>query len=614
MNRRLWIALTFILVGIGPSRAAAVAHCGGQTCETGEVCCGNACCSKGESLKYKQRKACQAKGKLWCGIDEAGKCYDQKTDAKHCGGCNTSCEGRCSNGACVPVSVQTVRSNLAVKDLNLAVSGKYVLASVNGNPAFQVFQRQSSPPFQAVTLPLVSGDGHFNLFRGLLYDAGPFNLNNALVTNAPIACTANAAGGYAVDTPFDCVNWPAGVVMSVYSAACPQAGLPPGHQGHNPYPTSSCVTELYEGSAQFDASPRQRFWFLEHTSNKIGIPTCDPSSTAHELCNKVAANARRYMVFAVSKTSEPKDGFWTYSVAYDHTDQPYFTVDKSYAIFYHQFFNTGTAGKVPWQNGIPHYPAFHVFDAPTLAGPNTPPATTGQVTPGTATELAVTNAADGKIVWPGTDIKGNAMRVAKHHEGEPGSTFIVTAGGTDAWIYALASPHPTGKTTLIGPAHFPAKSNVTAKWDVVFSSGYLYLTYVESGSADVVVHRVPLAASDVTNKKEIQSVRTWTLSAPNESVAYPTVDVTSNQDVVVSYVAFNKSTMPDTIKYATLYKGEVTFRPSKQVEGASFAQGGKGPGGQGLDYVASQRDVLDPTSIWTILADRDGVLLSLIRP
>lgn len=606
------------ILALGPRNASALAFCGGQTCAAGQVCCGNSCCTKGELAEEKEQ-ACKASGKAWCGVGLAASCRDLKTDAKSCGNCNHQCEGRCSNGACMPVSVQVVRSNLRALDLKIAASADYVLASSNAVPAFELRKRVAnppSPPFPTVSVAPLSGDGLANLFGGLLFDPGPFNINNQAASNSPIGCSPNASGVFS-DTPFDCNTWPAGVVMSINKAACTGTGIPASHAGHNPYPTSACMTQLYDDQVTFDTA-RQRFWIMSHTSNKIGNPTCDVSSTATDLCNKVAAEARRVIVAAVSKTSDPKDGFWTYAVGSEYQDMPFIAVDKNYAIFYHQVFGLGKDFGT-WQTDLKKGPAFHLFDAATLAKANAVPAVAGQSTPGAASELKVINAANGKTAMAGTDVRGVGMRVAKHHEGEPNTTFLVSiskkddAGGSDIWIYALKSPHPPGTATLLGPAHYYAATGFNLS-EAVFSNGKLYL--LNATDKEVVVRRLPLATSDVTGKKTIPEgkVSTWSISADNENVAYPTIDVTVNQDVVVSYVAYNKATMPNEVKYAILYSGEANFRPAKPVEDAAFLSGGNGPGFQKLDFVGSQRDIHDPAAVWSILADRDGVVLSLIRP
>jgi hypothetical protein len=549
---------------IGPS-ADAVNYCGGKYCDEGEVCCGAFCKSKSECF-------CKAP-KSMCGKS----CVDKHVNPKHCGSCGVSCQGLCTNAACVPVSVQVVRPKLAALDLRVSANTRYVLASDGGR--FDLRDRSSA--LAPVTDTVLSGDpaasmtGIQALFRALLYDDTRTNLNKQLSRNAPIPCDWHSP--FPVEGPFAATTPPPGIVMSPNKFV---AG------GKSQWPSSSCVTDLYDMQQTFD-TVRQRFWIISHVRNRIWPNSCDVAqSTDKALCQNMNAQALRVSLVAVSKTADPHDGFWTYVVNKDYADQPWQGIHNDYAIFHHNKSS-----------------GFHIFDAATMAGTAT--------APGSASELKVTNAANGKTLQAEKDFQGVRLRVAKHHEGAQDATYIVSdRGQKDVWIYALKSPHPAGKTTLLGPAHYAGPASIDVQ-EATYSSGQLYL--VNSIGGTLSVHRIPVSLADVSAKKEIDpnSVRNWSITKANQNIDYATLDVTRHQDVVVAYRADNKNTMPNLVKYAILYHGESAFRLSRNVVDLP---GNSGKGYFALDFVGSQRDTLDPSAVWTLLADENGVVMSSIRP
>ncbi len=196
------VAVTAAIGALMAPSAEAVNYCGGKYCDEGEVCCGAICKSKAECF-------CKAP-KSMCGKS----CVDKHVNPKHCGSCGVSCQGLCTNGACVPVSVQVVRPKLAALDLRVSASTRYVLASDGGR--FELRDRASA--LAPVTDTVLSGDpaasmsGIQALFRALLYDDTQINLNKQLSRNAPIPCDWHSP--FPVEGPFAATPPPPGIVMS----------------------------------------------------------------------------------------------------------------------------------------------------------------------------------------------------------------------------------------------------------------------------------------------------------------------------------------------------------------------------------------------------------------
>jgi hypothetical protein len=575
----------------------ALLFCGGEYCASGEVCCN----ANGVQSCMTSSECCVAKGNHICGL----ACVDTRTDEYNCGGCGIVCHGHCVNSVCDPVYVEKDTLTLGKRDLGVAANNRWVVASQYNS--FAVLDRNAflSPVFDTELSAALPADGckHSteactansdccsgvcsqntcisgaeNLFRRFILDDTVDNMNKTLFQGQTTAVPCDWTKPFSTKaTP------PPGIVMGVDKETKQPID----------WPSSSCIDDIYDTHVLYDTN-RQRFWVLSQARNAIWDNSCDTSaSTDTTLCNELNAQARRFLVLAVSKTSDPHDGFWKYIITNDYADWPVLGVNNDLAMIFHN------------EDG-----GFHVFDAGALASG------TGAPRP---TELLV----NGKILQSGgVDFNGTHLRVPKHHEGATSVTYVVSTTGSDLWIYAFTSPHAAGAASMVGPAHWKDPQGRDMEMlDAAFANGNLYLT--EAGQTKLngnpvsnpfaAVWKVPITLSQVQNHVELaaNSVQSWNISASQASVDTSTVDITSNGNVVLGYRAANPTMAPAKALYNVMYSGEASFSITNTLSSVSGTSGAAvGP----ADFFSSQRDTYYTDAVWTALADENGYLVSFIEP
>ena len=135
--------------------------------------------------------------------------------------------------------------------------------------------------------------------------------------------------------------------------------------------TSGCVNEVYDARAYYDYDTN-RFWIVAAARNQIWTPcdnkgTCPSGCGPNQLCgssntcSNCGDEARRYLFVAVSKTEDPRQGFWQYALVRDYADWPLFSVRNDRLILSHK------AGK-----------RLYVFDSKKLIAGTTTDAFLGQ--------------------------------------------------------------------------------------------------------------------------------------------------------------------------------------------------------------------------------------------
>jgi hypothetical protein len=342
------------------------------------------------------------------------------------------------------------------------------------------------------------------------------------------------------------------------------------------YPTSACINDFYDTRTTYDKK-RNRFWIVTHGRNKLSASAdCDANAA---LCKAQHKEATRITFAAVSKAEDPTQGFHTFKINEDYEDFPIMVVHDQYAIFHHHYLDgegVRTAGKI-W-----------LYDADQMA--------------------------DGKLVQikpalDASDFASPYIRVAKHHGTLDDLTFLVAASGSQFWVYGLPSPSGTTHGALLkskSPYQDPGNASISMS-EVVYRSGNLYIA--GNDDENVLVWRVPLSLSG--DKKQIvldtQNAKKWTLKG-TRTRDYVTIDVNKDEDVVVSFRAYDTST-PTRVRYVILYHGDSSFRDSVELTTPS-----SGSSGGRIDLVTSAVDPSDDETIWFITRDASGALIATVHP
>jgi hypothetical protein len=205
-------------------------------------------------------------------------------------------------------------------------------------------------------------------------------------------------------------------------------------------------------------------------------------------------------------------------------------IHEQYAVFHHNVLDG--------EGGIRPTGKIWLYDA-------------GQMADGKRTEI--------KPVLTKDDFPSPYIRVAKHHGTLDDLTFFAAASGSQLWVYGLPKPSGTTHAALIKsktPYSDPGKTNIGLS-EVVYRNGNIY-TAGDDGEK-IHVWRVPISLSG--DKKHIildtEKARKWTLAGPL-SRDYVTIDVNKDEDVVISFRAYDAKT-PTGMRYAISIMANLPF-------------------------------------------------------
>ena len=461
-------------------------------------------------------------------------------------------------------NVTQFRPSLANIDMSIAVSDHYLLAGDYNNfdlykksPRAQVLLDGTDLASNTATSQLALEDGAVaNLMRTHWTGNGTHNVN---IGRFPSSSDANVKAGKAI--PCDPAN-------------------PAPRDAMGDDILSACIDDFYDTRSTYDKKGN-RFWIVTHGRNHLWASTeCDANEP---LCKAEHSEATRITFAAVSKSEDPTQGFHTFKVNEDYQDYPLMALHDQYAIFHHNILDKSDVrppGKI-W-----------LYDADQMAE-------------GKLTEI--------KPTLTMSDFPSTYIRVAKHHGTLDGLTFFVSASGSQLWVHGLPKPSGTTHGALIKSTKAytdPDNVNIGGPHglsEVVYRNGNIYVA--GDDGKNIHVWRVPISVSD--DKKQIildtQNARKWTLTG-TRSRDDATVDVNKDEDVVVSFRAYDATT-PTQLHYAILYHGEPRFRHSVELTSPS-----KGSSGDRIDLVTSQVDPSDDETVWFISRDAGGPLIASVHP
>jgi hypothetical protein len=458
----------------------------------------------------------------------------------------------------------------------------------------------------------VLGGGAPNLFRAFWFFPGagrlaPQNLNVGM-PNSPIPCVPTNPVALDKDT-----HQPA--------------------SGQNGFPATSCIKQFYDGRLTYD-DERRRFWIVSHSSNSFPayVPGQTPPSTStacqglsqKDCQDRIAEGAWRLLA-AVSNGENPAAGFQTSLVDSLVSDWPVMGVHGRYVLFsYNGPYNSAGQSSI------------RLYDADSVAK-------------GAPVELLSSlNVSDFGAHYS----DHNAfIRLPKHRQIGPNIAFIVATEGPVLRLYAFNSP--TGPPKLLGPATYtdPADSfdSSNSRYESVVRGNYLYMVTCQSvvaGSGPpplcsynppnpqppgfnerVIVWRIPFSLSPprlVSVQKgkgeghrlnagtvaiDSAHVQKWILEDKKLKLDNPTIEVTKNNDVVVSFRAWDQG-VPNQVWYDVLYWGESSFRHSTVLSAPATGASG----GARIDYISSSIDPTDDETVWIIGKDGNGPIVASVRP
>jgi hypothetical protein len=548
------------------------------------------------------RECCAAGHGTTCGQ----ACTNLSTDFQNCGACGRTCDGACRGGTCTPSHVSSTADIQQRLDLTLAVSPGYVITSATDDVAYTPSTPASATPRRPI----------YDVFTPMdFFWQGKVNtLTTTPLSGAPPkphehgGIPLNGLENVFRDIFFDSAEWQTHWSPNGSVPACDPVNFLPGvpSSSTSASPATSCVGDLYDNQIRYDVA-RGRFWISSGARSKVPSP-----------------HLRRVNLIAVSKTSDPNDGFHTYVSSEDwheQADDPWFAVHNDLAIAY-----AISAGH-----------PLRIYDADALANGTAPHS-------GTQLAPRLTNVF---VNGGGSALEGDSNgtpRVAKHHA-PSAMTYLVVGTGSRLEVFGIesdkTSTSPPAHALIYGPATYDDPTGFA--WsgdlgDVVFDGTSLYVFSGQAFNARQVnsTHVVKLAVSpaQVKNHADLSpgEVDLALPPPPGMTIDYVAADLTSDGNIVVGFRAVAPACTaashctgtctqagPRLAMSTILYAGESAFRPARPFRTPTATCGALwSTNAARIDYLAAQADppngILAGKGAWLAVSDEDGRIVGLVTP
>ncbi len=350
----------------------------------------------------------------------------------------------------------------------------------------------------------------------------------------------------------------------------------------------SCVQEVYDSRVQFDPS-RNRFW-VQAAARPLIWKNKPPAAETDELY-------RRFILVAVSKTEDPRDGFCQYVLVDEYADWPRMTIHGKRLVLSHQ------GGKKVF-----------VFDADKLAAGN----------PGAGPVLV-------QKFLESSFPESQVLAQVTHH-GNVDATYMLGIGdGGKSWTaYAIVPGAPGGGVQLLKTTFTtPDREGIWVRNNPIYRDGKLYITGGDCEEWDdlaknkkgycrrelVRVLRVPLARSGnkLTVSKDtalgyldISFGNRGPGDDPSDRVSYsvPALEVTKTGEMVLAYTRVGQMTakplFPEA-RYSVFLHDKPTPHRSALIRAGNSLVSTVITGGGVIDLTGAAIDPVDDTTVWAIV-------------
>jgi hypothetical protein len=342
----------------------------------------------------------------------------------------------------------------------------------------------------------------------------------------------------------------------------------------NPSAQQGCIDEVYDLRVAYDHK-HKRFIFVGNARNQIwgcqnyADAKCAPYPKQPNLCSTtmcrqdVAKLGRRYTLFAITKTEDPRQGFYVYWLP-TAGDWPAMAVNGSRLLI--------------TENSICH-------DSVSC-----PPANTYPEIYTVSTDDMATGSSNVAVHWYLTDTDipyAPGLRPVVSHDSDSTDYFVAPSGNS---LKVWASKDPT--KPLVS-ATIDLQETGFIRGSVVLQSGKLYYTYSSDAwckamnpvptDCPLKVRLLAIKLNWANNKLSLSKALDYSFGHngpgddPSDLVSYeiPSLEVTKNGDVVVAYVRRGVKTVKtlyNEARYSVFYHNESSTRPSavlKKGEGVA---------------------------------------------
>lgn len=351
----------------------------------------------------------------------------------------------------------------------------------------------------------------------------------------------------------------------------------------------SCINEVFDLRVTYDTK-RKRFIFAGIARNQMWVkdgPDCLVENDCYQKNDPRAVLARRYTMFAITVSEDPRDGFHTYWVPSGGDWDQIAVTERYFLITYN-----GVGNKTK-------DPLIYIFSADDMAE--------GSSTLASWVYFASDLGVDGGVT-PVT-----------LHDATGGRVYFVAPNGTSMMVWAWIPPvrRNVGPSLIKATAPLGTASGMI-KGKAVLQSGKIHLTFGSNAACPPIPPGLPECPSKVRVIKIALKWLGFTLVAtkdfdycfghqgpgddPSDFVSYelPSLEVNKKGNVVIAYIrrpVKTKNPLFNEVRYSVLRHNESSTRPSvvlKKGEG----QATKKPLDAGIDLAVLALDPSDRLTIW----------------
>lgn len=359
-------------------------------------------------------------------------------------------------------------------------------------------------------------------------------------------------------------------------------------------PATPCINEFYDTRVLFDPASRRFFilsaarhpiWFNDPNTNP---PVIDRSTL--KVKGKYDALVRRYFAFAISKTEDPRDGFYQYmSTESNVADWPRIAVNNGSFVVAH---NGPEMAK----------PLAYVFAVDALKnGDAAPP------------NFVYYDFMLGILPW-----ENNRILVPVTHYGDSGGLTYFVRPGNPVQIFAFPkssdpwAPSAIQKTSIqLSSAPSMLRAGAVFRANKLYLGGVTNLFPIGNFRLYVVrVTRIPivktksgiLAATFLPGFMEKAFGISGPGDKPGDMVNYdlPALTVNKNEDMVIVYnrsTGFGSTVLPE-VRFSVFYHNESQPRPSAVLKRGDFQPKDKKGNDDTIDLATAVVDPSDDLTVW----------------
>ena len=348
---------------------------------------------------------------------------------------------------------------------------------------------------------------------------------------------------------------------------------------------TSCINEVFDLRVAYD-SVRNRFIFAGLARNPMWVKAgCTGANGCYPPNDPRAILARRYTFFTVTRTEDPRDGFYQYWWA-DGSDWDRMAITDKYLVITYN-------GKAD----------AHVFSAD---------------------DIEKGSSYSGALDVPPQRFRSkHGIAPVVQHGSTGGATYFVAPKGSSLMVWAFLPPSQPGTRPPLMSASVPLNSSPRMiRGSAVFRSGRIHIA-LETDAAcapapkpcawRVRVLRVPVSVVGSSLKPSTKIVDGFLDynfghqgpgDDPSDIVSYelPSLEVNKNGDIIIDYLRkgiTTKNTLYNEARYSALYHNEPTTRPSAVLhKGEAPIDDPAGEDRQGLDMAGIAVDPGDDETIW----------------